>query len=396
MSLKIEDHSDDLKEFEEAVNDEETAKRIGKAFSQTDKKIKKDIAKAENKDIILDVVRAIRRAKNLEEAKQVLIDNCVSLYNAETIAAIIQYSLIEGPNPINLEDDPEWRKSFDEEFCSGEIGKGKYEDLTEDQVYELFSKAIFLHDGITEVIYTEKSGKMYTLDENGNKVYKDEEFVNRFKNVDQLLDQSENISDVLKDALTEMIGDPSEYNVTLPADNIVRLTKKDDDFCKFMVRASKGYSQTIIQKRKEEVIASLEEKNILTPEIKEAILSCTAVYEIEEIYNKYKDQPVETKKEVISKSTQDHVDRFMTRLHNGDFDEEYAKRRQAEIGYGEPLDLTKEGIAKEVEKFGETLNWLAEVMPEEFGPADSKTTSEQPEKGTSRKRKKSSSKNGNK
>lgn len=84
---------------------------------------------------------------------------------------------------------------------------------------------------------------------------------------------------------------------------------------------------------------------------------------------KVAEQPaVEEKTYEFSEETKKFTQRFMQKLHNGDFDEEFNKRRQAEIGYGEPMELTPENIAKEVEKFGQTLEWLADIMPDEFGP----------------------------
>ena len=81
-----------------------------------------------------------------------------------------------------------------------------------------------------------------------------------------------------------------------------------------------------------------------------------------ESFEKYDESKVlpSTKAQEISK-------RFIEKLNNGDFDEEFERRRQAEIGYGEPMDLSEKGIKKEVEKFGKTLELLEEIMPDEFG-----------------------------
>ena len=90
---------------------------------------------------------------------------------------------------------------------------------------------------------------------------------------------------------------------------------------------------------------------------------------------------------IISKETEDYVGRYIQRLENGEYEEEYQRRRQAEIGCDKPMDLSTDGIAKEVDKFVQTLDWLAELMPDEFGINDKQAITDKSEKGISRKRK---------
>ncbi|MBR5662394.1 MAG: hypothetical protein IKX00_01940 [Bacilli bacterium] len=104
MSLKVEHYN--LEEFEKTINDPETTKKISEAFAKADEQIKKDLSSIPktSDDIIKDVVKKIRKAKTLDEAKEVLLDNIVALYETEEIAYLIQHSLIEGSNNIDAED----------------------------------------------------------------------------------------------------------------------------------------------------------------------------------------------------------------------------------------------------------------------------------------------------
>ena len=253
FGLEVED--DDPKEeitmedFENDVNDKKTTMKIAKAFNKADEQIRRDIKATQNIDVVMNVVRKIRKARTLEDAKKVLLDSCVDLYNTETIASIIQYSMIEGPSFINPDDDPKFDESF-AEFAKGEIGKGKdeFDNLTEDQIYERFSKRIIIHDGISEEVYTERNGRWYTLDKDGNKVYKDEAFINRFKSESQLKKEAED--------------------------------KK-------------------INRRKDTVKKLLTEMDKLTPEIEAKISSCTTIEEIEQIYALIKSTVPQTAKSMV-------------------------------------------------------------------------------------------------
>ena len=167
-------------------------------------------------------------------------------------------------------------------------------------------------------------------------------------------------------AFGQIFGENNGFDVKEPPNNIVKLT---DDFNSFMASAAEGYSKTILDQRKQEVISLLAKDNLLTPEIKEKILACTAVYEVNEIYEQAKIQPAtEEESFEISEEAKKYTEGFMQKFRNGYFDKEFNRRRQADIGYGEPMKLTPENIAKEVEKFGQTLDWLANILPDEFGP----------------------------
>ena len=197
MSLKVEHNN--LEEFEKTINDPETTKKISEAFAEADEQIKKDLRSfpKTSEDIIKDVVRKIRKAKTLEEAIDVLLDNVVTLYETEGIAYLIQHSLIEGSNNTNSEE------VTDEEF---------------------------------DQMYNETNG----------------------------------------------------FNATCPKDNLSCGSQNMEEFCDFMKRGSKGYSDGVIERRKKSVKSLIQDFGKLTPEIENIIDACTSVSEIENIYDEVK------------------------------------------------------------------------------------------------------------
>ena len=85
---------------------------------------------------------------------------------------------------------------------------------------------------------------------------------------------------VTYEEFSEMYDKNNGFDVKEP-DNIEKVS---DDFNSFLISAAEGYSKTILDQRKEEVISLLAQDNLLTPEIKERILACTTVYEINDIF----------------------------------------------------------------------------------------------------------------
>lgn len=94
-------------------------------------------------------------------------------------------------------------------------------------------------------------------------------------------------------------------------------------------------------------------------------------------------QPVEEERD-ISEQTKNHVQRYMKNLHNGKFDREFNRSRRAEIGPGNPPDLSKEGILKAGDDFDATIKSMDEIL---FGGQSENTS------GTSRIRKNSNKEN---
>lgn len=181
-------------------------------------------------------------------------------------------------------------------------------------------------------------------------------------------------------AFGKIFDENNGFDVKEPPNNIVKLT---DDFNPFMVSAAEGHSKTILDQRKKEVINLLAKDNLLTPEIKEKILACTAVYDVNEIYEQTVIQPVEEERD-ISEQTKRHVQRYMKNLRNGNFDKEFNCSRRAEIGPGNPPDLSKEGILKARDEFGTAIENMDEIL---FGGQSENTS------GTSRTRKNSNKEN---
>ena len=83
--------------------------------------------------------------------------------------------------------------------------------------------------------------------------------------------------------------------------------------------------------------------------------------------------------------SEDYAKRYLTRLENGDFEQEWQERRKLAMGTGKPLDFSPEGRKKHVEGFEKAIDWLDELLPGEFGPSkkeankDASSTFENPD-----------------
>lgn len=254
MSLKVEHNN--LEEFEKAVNTPEETAKIAAAFAKEEQEFKEKQKNEIPTDtgIIQDIVKQIRNAKSDEEAKQILIDNAVSLYHTETIASLVYFSSIEGPCPIYRDEDEV--KGFDDVLTTGnaELEKDPFEGLTEEQIGELLNKEIRFHNNQIYVVFVEKNGNAFILDKEGNKVYwEDIKKLDSKEISEQLPKESWGAS---YEEFIQMYNESNGFNVKEPENNIKPVS---NDFYEFMIRASKGYSETM-RKQNESGVARTRNK----------------------------------------------------------------------------------------------------------------------------------------
>lgn len=324
MSLKVE-HSN-LEDFEKQINDPETTKKIAAAFEKGEKELiqllktqpvdaDEIISKDQTLSSVLDLIMS---SGSLEAAKEIFFENLILLMQCK-------------------------------------------------EVCDFFKKE-----------YIDENGKRYTIGRDGEKYYFTADLMKEILD-DELTTtpakQEETAWGVTEEKFSKKFEENNGFNVKEPKNNIEKVS---DDFCEFMISASKGYSQTILDQRKEEVIGLLDNDRLLTSEIKEKILACTAVYEINEIYEITKNQSVQEESS-ISEQAKKHVDRYKRKLHDGSFDKEFNRAMKADLGPEKPVDLSKDGRAKACDEFGTAIENMDEIL---FGELSDNTS------GTSRSRKK--------
>lgn len=122
-----------------------------------------------------EVIKEIREAKTEKEARQILLDNIVSLNSTEEISLIMHHSLIEGPNDVDLdkldEDFNDLARTCKEIADKKLFSPDEFAGLTHEEVEERLSKTIWIHNGIVEEVYQDRNGRRYTLGDNGEKLY---------------------------------------------------------------------------------------------------------------------------------------------------------------------------------------------------------------------------------
>lgn len=93
---------------------------------------------------------------------------------------------------------------------------------------------------------------------------------------------------VKREEFEQMYNETNGFNETCPKDNLSCGSQNMEEFCDFMIRASKGNSDGVIERRKKSVKSLIQDFGKLTPEIESIIDACTSVSEIENIYDEVK------------------------------------------------------------------------------------------------------------
>lgn len=247
MSLKVE-HSN-LGDFEKQINDPETTKKIAAAFeNENEKLIQKLNADTVHADEVIskdrtftNIIDLIMSADSVDAAKEIFFENLIPLMQCK-------------------------------------------------EVCDFFKKE-----------YVDENGKRYTIGRDGEKYRFTADLVKEILD-DELTStpakqEEETVWGVTEEEFSKKFEENNGFDVKEPKNNIEKVS---DDFCEFMISASKGYSDGIIERRKKSVKSLIQDFGKLTPEIESTIDACTSVSEIENIYDEVK--------ATIPKSNDDMID----------------------------------------------------------------------------------------
>lgn len=235
MSLTVENSN--LSEFEKAVNTPEETAKIAAAFEKSEKglikRLKTQTVEADeliSKDQTLsNVLDLIMSSGSLEAAKEIFFENLIPLMQCKEVCDFFKKEYIDENG---------------KRYTIGRDGKKYY--FTADLMKEIFD------DELTTTPEKQKEETTWGVTE--------EEFSKKFE-------------------------ENNGFDVKEPKNNIEKVS---DDFCEFMISASKGYSDGVIERRKKSVKSLIQDFGKLTPEIESTIDACTSVSEIENIYDEVK------------------------------------------------------------------------------------------------------------